>query len=316
MFRSFIFRIVLLLVGTAVLFPVSASTNKAKRICESSLSEAIPDRSQNAIGASGFVAKAHELTGDRRETLILDQLTAGNMPGFIRRLQPVTIKGKLDNGTKATITLCVTPDYLALGSDRDFVRVPMRMETAMAIANRFGFALPTTKIVDAIHAKADKRLAPGPMEPGPEMISTDYFNRHNRMVEQQRREKGVVLGSLMAGHKKDLVLTKDLRSKPNRVAIYGWHRLNGKPIQRLSTVHGAEYADYSHGVRLVSTTAYVNGKKRSLYDILENRRLASLISNEGRIHNAAQLAGVKPTTSVRLVDSGRLQRRGSENPDG
>jgi hypothetical protein len=58
-------------------------------------------------------------------------------------------------------------------------------------------------------------------------------------------------GVLLAGHKKDLVLTRKLATRPNRVAIYGWHQLSGEPIQPVSTVHVAEYADYSHGVRLI-----------------------------------------------------------------
>ena len=43
---------------------------------------------------------------------------AGNVPDFLRNLVPVTF-----TGGGATITICVAPDYLAVGSDRDFVRV-------------------------------------------------------------------------------------------------------------------------------------------------------------------------------------------------
>ena len=50
---------------------------------------------------------------------------------------------------------------------------------------------------------------------------------------------------LTAGPRKDLVLTSRLWLDPGKVAIYGWHRARGAPIQPLSTVHGAGYADYS-----------------------------------------------------------------------
>jgi hypothetical protein len=73
---------------------------------------------------------------------------------------------------------------------------------------------------------------------------------------------------LLAGHKKDLVLANRLSSNRGRVAIYGWHRGNGDPIQPLSTVHGEYYADYSHGIRLVSRTAYVNGRPVDLRSLL------------------------------------------------
>ena len=47
------------------------------------------------------------------------------------------------------------PDYLAVGSDDDFVRMPMTPQTAQQIADLFGCILPTRKMVDAIDAAAD-----------------------------------------------------------------------------------------------------------------------------------------------------------------
>lgn len=303
MFRYLIFVAVISFVGILVVTPITGySSNNPQRFCESSLTKAIPSRTSNAIGASSFVASVHESSGEKREAQILDQVMAGNIPRFLRRLHPVTIKKRMHGGAVTTITLCVMPDYLAVGSDRDFLRVPMGMKTAMSIAQRFDFALPTPKIVDAIYAQADRHLAPRPMTPGPEMTSTDYYSQHNRMVEQQRRARGIALGTLLAGQKKDLVITNRLRDEPGRVAIYGWQHPNGKPIQPLSTVHDAKYADYSHGVRLISTTAYVNGKKRSLYDLLEDPKLAPMLSEEGRIPDAEQLSAViRGITSARMV---------------
>ena len=39
--------------------------------------------------------------------------------------------------------------------------------------------------------------------------------------------------------------------RPNRVAIYGWHYLNGQPIQPTYAGHVDWYIDYSHGIRPV-----------------------------------------------------------------
>ena len=55
---------------------------------------------------------------------------------------------------------------------------------------------------------------------------------------------------------------------------------NGRAIQPLSTVHGAQYADYSHGIRLISRTAYVNGRAVDLATLLGDGELAGLISDE------------------------------------
>jgi hypothetical protein len=127
------------------------------------------------------------------------------------------------------------------------------------------------------------------MPPTSQMRSTDYLLRHNRTVDAQRAAAGPRLGVLTAGQKKDLVLSNRLKSAPGRVAIYGWHRGNGAPIQPLSTVHGAFYADYSHGVRLVSATAFVNGAPQPLTEVLQDPVLAPIVSSEGPIAEPRRL---------------------------
>jgi len=112
------------------------------------------------------------------------------------------------------------------------------------------------------------------------MSSTAYFVEHNQTIEASLGN----MEDLVAGHKKDLVLTNRLNSVSNRVAIYGWHRSNGTPIQPLSTVHGEYYADYSHGVRLVSQIAFVNDQAQRLSDLLRNPQYAGLLNgSEGAL---------------------------------
>jgi hypothetical protein len=61
---------------------------------------------------------------------------AGNLPGFLRHLKPVMLHGQLPGGEAVEITICVTPDYLALGSDTDFLRIPMGLRTAHCACDR------------------------------------------------------------------------------------------------------------------------------------------------------------------------------------
>ncbi|SIO03552.1 hypothetical protein SAMN05444722_0188 [Rhodovulum sp. ES.010] len=267
-------------------FPASLAATGPVESCPVRLAAGMPRRPAGAASGSALAARMSGLGGSDRDRLIARELLAGNMPDFLRRLTPVTIAGPLPNGRRAEVTICVTPDYLALGSDGDFLRVPMGLPAAARIADRFGFLLPTTRMVDAIYAEAPRRLAPRPMTPGAQMTSTRYFWQHNRTVEGQT---GGRAGLLTAGQKKDLVLTNRLRRAPGRVAIYGWHRPNGEPIQPLSTVHGAAYADYSHGVRLVSRTAFVNGRAVPLEDLLADRAYGELISGEGPIDAPVRL---------------------------
>jgi len=159
----------------------------------------------------------------------------------------------------------------------------MNLETAAAVVDRLGFVLPTKKIVDAIYRQSAFHFVPQPLPAGPQMRSTAYYQAHNEMIEKQARSRGIPDGPLVSGDKKDVVITNLLARKQGRIAIYGWHLPTGAPIQPLSTVHGACYADYSHGIRLVSATAVVDGKLRSLAKMLQDPSLARLFSDEGPI---------------------------------
>jgi hypothetical protein len=176
-----------------------------------------------------------------------------------------------------------------VGDDKNFVRTPLGLPAAAQVALRFGFLLPTTRMVDAIYAQANVHLTPQPMTPGSAMVSTAYLLRHNATVDAQLGPEAGVPDELVAGQKKDVVLTNRLRSAPGKVAIYGWHRGNGKPIQPLSTVHQEGYADYSHGIRLVSDTAYINDQPVPLTQLLADPAYAPILSSEGPIRNSEGL---------------------------
>ena len=277
------------LLVTAQSEPTIAAGGTYKSVsCNQDVIQRFPKRLRGFGSGSEFVEHVRTIAGTRRDLLVANEVLNGNVPSFLRVLAPVTLSGNAGN-KPVDVTICVTPDYLSVGDDGDFVRVPMGLPAAAQIASSLSFNLPTTKMVDAIYLQAGVRLAPQPMPPTAKMQSTDYFWRHNRTVDQGRAQSGQGLDVLAAGQKKDIVLSNRLRSKPGRVAIYGWHRKNGKPIQPLSTVHGAQYADYSHGVRLVSSIAFVNGVPRNLSDILQDPQLGRIVSYEGPIPDPDRL---------------------------
>jgi hypothetical protein len=195
-------------------------------------------------------------------------------------LVPVELN-HLDRGKTLRAIIFVMPDYLAIGSDRDFLRIPMNLYTATAIVARFGFVLPTRKIVDAIYKQPSYHFKPQPLPAGPQMRSTEYYRIHNEMIDEQSQVRSIPIGEPVSGDKKDVVITNLLAGKPDRIAIYGWHRSTGDPIQPLSIWHGARYADYSHGIRLVSDVAILNGELQSIYTILQDSSLAKVLSDEG-----------------------------------
>jgi hypothetical protein len=265
----------------------------AKRVVSSELSSSVAriaaltrsirSRSLQALTGSKFADYVLKMDSQQREQAILSEVLEGNLPNFLRMLVPVEFKYQLANAKTFMATVFAMPDYLAIGSDEDFLRIPMNLHTAAAIAARFGFILPTRKMVDVIYGQSAYHFAPEPLPAGPRMRSTEYYQIHNEMIEKQSRAHGVRLGTLVSGHKKDVVITNRLAKRPGQIAIYGWHRATGAPIQPLSTVHGAGYADYSHGIRLISETAIIDGKLRSMYDILQDSLLANVLSDEGAI---------------------------------
>ena len=247
------------------------------------LTRNIPSGVREALTGSQFAGRVAGMTSGAREQAILKEFLSGNLPGFLTKLVPVLLNYTQPDGRNHTATVFVMPEYLAVGSDLDFLRIPMNLYTAVTVASRMGFILPTRKMVNAIHDQSAFHLSPEPMTAGPQMTSTGYYQTHNTKIEAQSRTLGVTPGALVSGDKKDVVVTSLLARNPGKIAIYGWHRLNGAPIQPLSTVHGACYADYSHGIRLVSETVLVDGRTESIYDVLRDPVLSKILSDEGPI---------------------------------
>jgi hypothetical protein len=284
-----------------VVFSVSASPDDrtGASIKPEQLTRGIPARTTQDLTGSQFAQYVSKMNAQEREQAILEEISKGNLPEFLRKLVPVDLQCELPNGHSLTATIFVTPDYLAIGSDSDFLRIPMNLHTAVTIAERFGFILPTRKMVDAIYLQSRYHLNPQPLPAGPQMRSTEYYSTHNHLIEDQVHAVGAPLGALVSGDKKDVVMSNRLAMNLGRIAIYGWHRGSGQPIQPLSTVHGANYADYSHGIRLISEWALVNGKLQSIRQLLQNPSTASALSDEGPIHlNWRVLAAVQDGFAV------------------
>jgi len=241
----------------------------------------IPPRAPGAVSGRDFAERVAGLEGAARDAEVRAELFDGDLPQRLRHLSPVTLSGRSSQGRPVDITFCVMPDYLAVGSDADSLLVPMGLPTALQVATRYGLVLPTPHLVDAIYEAATVKLVPEPLPAGDQMRTTAYVVRHDDLIARQRAAQHAPQDALTAGHKKDLVLTDRLLRVPGRVAIYGWHRASGQPIQPLSTVHGAGYADYSHGVRLVGRTVYVNGTGRSIDEVLSDPDLAGVLADEG-----------------------------------
>jgi len=81
------------------------------------------------------------------------------------------------------------------------------------------------------------------------------------------------------------VISAKLALAPGKVAIYGWHQTNGVPIQPLYLKHTATWVDYSQCTRLVQQKMTVNGRPKTVAEVLADPALAGLLSSEGPIPN-------------------------------
>lgn len=244
--------------------------------CSNSKHLNLPERNNNAISGNEFYKSVLASTRVERETLATSEILNGNIPAFLRKMVKINTSITTGGGKIIHAYYFVTPDYLSIGSDEDFARIPLTPMAAQKIADSLHCFLPTRKIVNDIYKAAKVKLDPVPMYAFRDSAVTMY--QHNLIIEGQRRfQKG-----LIAGIKKDVVITGMLtRSlKPDRVAIYGWQKPDGIPIQPLYTGHANWYMDYSHGIRLVYRTIYVNKKPMDYIDVLKDKTLRRLLCDE------------------------------------
>lgn len=261
----------------------SAATDPMVRVPVSSIISGGPQVSAIAsapgTGGHAIMKIVADLPRADRETVLVREIESGNAPEFMRNFVTVRISGIDAKGKFHVALYQVSPDYVSVGTDKDFVRVPLTPMAAQPLADFLGCTLPTRKMADQIYKQATVKLEPKPLTKDRDALAT--FVQHSDIIEGQRAGKR--LGSLVGGIKKDVCVTNLLQQRTHRVAIYGWHQLNGVPIQPLTTVHVDWYVDYSHGIRLVKRQMILDGEPRDVWDILKDPDLCFLLSDEGPI---------------------------------
>jgi hypothetical protein len=239
----------------------------------------IPIRDPGSVTGSAFCMANMNLGGSVREKHILDEFMHGNIPDFLRHFAPV----RVTKGPNSITYLAMT-DYLSVGSNEDYVRMPMNPLTAQIIANKYDCTLPTRQMVNDIWFQSPNKLTPKPWGPpyDADMERTHRILTHSNNIQSQLQGLNPFL--LTSGHKKDVVLTNYIapNNPRRRVAIYGWMQKNGQPIQGLNYFsHEDTYADYSHGIRLVANDVIVNGNPMRIQAVFKDPVLCGLVSDEG-----------------------------------
>lgn len=217
-----------------------------------------------------------------------------------------------------TLVVNVASDYLAVGeTPADAMRMPLTPLTAQKVADALGMLLPTPKMVKTIHEQAAHRLSTGGLVPNKYANLAQYAAQNARIFDELAGRTG-----LTSGHKKDVVLGN--QAKPNKVLIYGWMKpvvpagVDAAPmmtapwrIQSYSSVHGTDYVDYSHGIRLISPNATLDGEPVDLAAVMQDPKLAALVSDEGPLRSLrynVPKGNLSPVAKIpeapRMVDQG------------
>lgn len=261
--------------------------------------------SQVTKADSPFYEQMRTLAFADREALIFHEITTGNIPGYLKGFVTIKTVQRDAKGHKHRVTLFVKADYLAIGNDQHAFIIPMSPVTAQMIADSLHCSLPTPKVVDIIYKHAKLKLEPFNYIPRENRNETpDLFYDHSQVIFALIKASGKPPGIFVGGIKKDIVISSKLSdtSRVKHVIIYGWHKLDGKPIQPVYGKHLETYVDYSHGVRLISDRVLIDGKAYQYRAILKDTLLHSLLSYEPE--------PLKRTSYLQLtVDNGQLSMK-------
>ena len=299
-----------------------------------------PVRQRGAIGGRAFMDTIKGESDPRdwagRENAIVAQLVAGNMPDSLLTWITIDLAYK-DSTRDLKGSVQVLPDYLAIGSDSDYVHVPLDPVSAQLVADKLDAVLPTGRICHAIYKQAAEKNRINAIErdywqpnnslrrtaqPGRTQASTAAYLEHSEAIQAKMKAAGISLGELVAGHKKDVVIARRLLADVNKVAFHGFYDSKGYPHEPCyenpdrkpkptcdkdspTVAHHRRFSDYSQGVRLVNPWMIVNGERKKVADVLADKDLSLLVSNEGAIVPARIPNTTRPASgsSESAVDS-------------
>jgi hypothetical protein len=266
----------------------------------------IPARGDPKMTGTEFMRLvANVASAADRDKEALKQLKDGNIPDFLRHFVAVRVGDGTSQGA-----IFVAPDYLAIGTDLDFVRISLLPRGAQNAVDSCCCTLPTAKLCDDIFNGATTRIEKVAAFPNVADIKVQnklLIDSHVNIEKALARAPGYQQGDLTTGPKKDIVLSlllkrgADLKGKKipgtnhvhfsqDSVVIYGWHDpKTSVAFQGEFDGHDNTYVDYSHGTRLVSETMIVDDgsgeKVMSIRDVRKDPKFRTLLCRPEELSN-------------------------------
>jgi len=252
-------------------------------------------------------------TVDEVDAVFRKRLKAGDIPSWIKEdwWVPVVIKGG-----GHTLELLVAPDYAAVGSDDDFIRLGKTSEYfAQEYAEAFDAVLPSQKLLLDIENAASVQVPYiAVQKAGKADDSTAAVIKANDLLDAAYAKAGASNddGKLkVSGSRKAYVVRPGLNG--DYIAIFGgrWTP-RGATVQPTSgkahttgRISGTpNYSDASHGVVLISRKAKLDGKWVDLrMDVFGSKdpSVVALVSNEGRFDPVFPNAGPASVAEFSVV---------------
>lgn len=271
-----------------------------------SANQKLPERPSDALTGSQFMQEMQKLgnmnnkpTQAKMERLIEQEIAKGNLPSFCRpeNMKTLTMEGR--DGTQVQFKAGL--DYLAIGSDDDYVRIPITPILAQNLSEKYGWGLPTRAMAHSIHDLADIKLVGIGLVNNEEdelkMQGIGFMQRHNKDINKQLGAKGLERlrsgKALVAGHKKDVIISRYVIDHPNGAMDYSGLYTDGKNPVQDNPAHEWTYRDYSHGFRPIGgdvVIAYPDGSTQSMkyYDAIKNPQIAKILNGAEGAFNAYQ----------------------------
>jgi hypothetical protein len=260
----------------------------------------LPDASDQTAGA----ARTAELA-DRNFKLFKRLTRDGAVPDFLRTFVGVAIAGSVSH-VKYEIVFYAAPDFLSVGSDFDWMRVPLSVPAEQWALDYHGCVHPTKPMARAIYAGTPKgqridMLGSWGQTSGSMggLTSTRAFVGYHDNVES-RRKPDHALGQLTSGLMKDVIISTPSMMKLGRVMFWGGVPSTGTPFHGSGGDSGltvpdhmiAVHNEYAMGLRLCHKKLFV---RKAGGDWVE-KSLADVLADpvEGEVLRADSPAGGAP----------------------
>jgi hypothetical protein len=221
-----------------------------------------------------------------RHRLVLEQIAEQNMPDSWDDWVTVTVTGRKG----AVVEFEVSPHGLRIGTDQDWVEVPLDGPHSAAAAEILGVRLATAWMVDEIYdaARSEGRVVHyfaatqianslgyadwNPNAPdGEKMRSPEFFEQRSLLLRKWLREHEVDDSTLASGYFKSVVPPIDGVTRKGGLEMIGGHDSIGEPIQPLSGgFHVRTFFDYSQNIRFVKALLRVDGRPMTIDEFWGN----------------------------------------------